>query len=181
VTKVITFCPHGYNTFRNEYPQLLPLLSAFAAGDRERLSRIEVVPHVLWIHDQLRRGKLALRPGAAGRVAYHDPCYLGRHNGIIKEPREVLSRLGAGAPAELENNREHSFCCGAGGGMMWTEETLGRRINHLRTEEIIRSGAAEAATSCPFCLSMLKDGLKDKERPDIQVRDIAQLVADSIQ
>jgi Fe-S oxidoreductase len=181
VKKIISFCPHGYNTLENEYRQLLPLLATFSAEDRERLSRIEIIPHVRWIHDLLRRGKLTLKPGLDGRVAYHDPCYLGRHNGILREPREILSRWGEAAPAELENNREHSFCCGAGGGMMWTEETLGRRINHLRTEEIIRSGAATAATACPFCLSMLQDGLKDKERPDIQVRDIAQLVAGSLE
>jgi Fe-S oxidoreductase/nitrate reductase gamma subunit len=181
VKKILTFCPHGFNTFQNEYPQLLPLLSAFSPADRERLSRIEVSPHVRWIDDNLRRGALRLKPGAGpvGSLAFHDPCYLGRHNGIIREPREILTRLGA-APRELGNNREHSFCCGAGGGMMWTEENLGRRINHLRTDEVIKSGAAQAATACPFCLTMLKDGLKDKERSDIPVRDIAQLVAESL-
>ncbi|OGD17900.1 MAG: hypothetical protein A2W03_17880 [Candidatus Aminicenantes bacterium RBG_16_63_16] len=181
VKKIITFCPHGYNTFQNEYPQLLPLLAAFSGDDKERLAGIEVMSHVSWINGLLGQGRLKLKPGAGGRAAYHDPCYLGRHNGIIKEPRDILSRLNAAAPAELENSREHSFCCGAGGGMMWTEEKLGRRINHLRTEEIIRSGAAAAATACPFCLNMLRDGLKDKDRPDILVKDIAQLVAESLE
>ncbi len=180
VKTIIVFCPHGYNTFKNEYPEILPFLSGFSAEDKERLSGIEIVPHVRWINVLLREGRLTLKPGAGGRVAYHDPCYLARHNGILSEPREILRRLNGTAPSELENNREHSFCCGAGGGMMWTEEKLGRRINHLRTEEVIRSGAPAAATSCPFCLNMLRDGLKDKERADIQVRDIAQLVADSL-
>lgn len=183
VKTILTFCPHGFNTFQNEYPRVLPLLTAFSEADRERLSRIEIVPHVRWINNLLRQGKLALKPGtdSDGRLAYHDPCYLGRHNGILSEPREILARLNGAAPVELENNHEHSFCCGAGGGMMWTEEKLGRRINHLRTEEVLRSGASTAATSCPFCLNMLRDGLKDKERPDIAVKDIAQLVAESLE
>ncbi len=180
VKTIITFCPHGFNTFRNEYPDVWPLLPAFSAEDRERLSRIEVLSHVRWIDDLLARGGLKVEPGPGRPTAYHDPCYLGRHNGIISEPRAILSRLNASPPVELKNNREHSFCCGAGGGMMWTEEKLGRRINHLRTEEVIRSGAAAAATSCPFCLNMLRDGLKDKERADIPVKDIAQLVAESL-
>jgi Fe-S oxidoreductase len=179
VKRIITFCPHGYNTFKNEYPALLPLLAPFTEADRARLSEIEVVPHVRWIKDALREGRLSLKVGAESTLslAYHDPCYLGRHNGIVREPREVLANLGGVAVIELERNREHSFCCGGGGGMMWTEERLGRRINHLRTEEVIRSGAAAAATACPFCLTMLGDGLKDKERADIQVKDIAQLVS----
>jgi Fe-S oxidoreductase len=182
VKKVLTFCPHGYNTFKNEYPGLLPLLATFTEAERARLAQIEVVPHVRWISDSLREGKLGLKAGGGSTpsLAYHDPCYLGRHNGIVREPREVLTRLGRGAIVELKKNREHSFCCGAGGGMMWTEENLGRRINHLRTEEVILSGAGAAATSCPFCLNMLRDGLKDKERADIQVKDIAQLVAESL-
>jgi Fe-S oxidoreductase len=181
VKTIITFCPHGFNTFKNEYPQVWPLLSAFSEEDRDRLSRIEVVSHVLWVNDRLAEGKLKIKTAPGRRMTYHDPCYLGRHNRIIGEPREILSRLNGASPVELENNREHSFCCGAGGGMMWTEEKLGRRINHLRTEEVIRSGAAAAATSCPFCLNMLRDALKDMERPDITVKDIAQLVAESLQ
>jgi Fe-S oxidoreductase/nitrate reductase gamma subunit len=180
VKKIITFCPHGYNTFTNEYPQLLPLLSSFSQSDREQLSRIEVVPHVVLINSLIRQGRLKLRAADAANLTYHDSCYLGRHNGIIKEPREILAHLGQAKFTELKNNREHSFCCGAGGGLMWTDERLGQRINHLRTDEVIRSGAALAATSCPFCLNMLKDGLKDKERADIQVKDIAELVGESL-
>jgi Fe-S oxidoreductase len=113
-------------------------------------------------------------------VTYHDSCYLGRHNGLIAEPREIIASLSPRSFTELKNNREHSFCCGAGGGLMWTEEKLGQRINHLRTDEVIASGAEVAATSCPFCLKMLKDGLKDKQRADVQVKDLAQLVAGSL-
>jgi Fe-S oxidoreductase len=85
-----------------------------------------------------------------------------------------------GWTVELSNNREHSFCCGTGGGLMWTEENFGRRVNHLRADEVIASGAGLAAASCPFCLTMLRDGLKDKQREDIQVKDIAQIVAEAM-
>jgi Fe-S oxidoreductase/nitrate reductase gamma subunit len=181
VRRIITFCPHGYNTFANEYPRLLPLLSSFSEGDKEQLSRIDVVPHVVLVNNLIANGRLKLRAGFTGNLTYHDSCYLGRHNGIIREPREILAHLGKAQFTELKNNREHSFCCGAGGGLMWTEERLGQRLNHLRTDEVIRSGAALAATSCPFCLNMLKDGLKDRERADIQVRDVAEIVAESLQ
>ena len=180
VRKIITFCPHGYNTFKNEYPGLLGLLAAFSAADRERLSRVEVFPHVVFLELLIRQGRLSIKADPGASLTYHDSCYLGRHNGIIREPRRILSRLASSQFIELTNSREHSFCCGAGGGLMWTDERLGQRINHLRTDEIIRTGAKTAATSCPFCLNMLQDGLKDKERADIQAKDIAQLLAESL-
>ena len=112
-----------------------------------------------------RAGRLAPKTGGTGRYTFHDPCYLGRHNGLIAEPRAVLAAV-LGRPAERSSGATatHSFCCGAGGGLMWTEESLGTRINHLRTDEIIASGAPLAASACPFCLTMLRDGLKDKGR-----------------
>jgi Fe-S oxidoreductase/nitrate reductase gamma subunit len=180
VKKIITFCPHGYNTFKNEYPKLRGLLSDIPEKDQARMSEIEVIPHVTLIYRLLKEGRLPVRPKPEGRLTYHDSCYLGRHNGIISEPRQVIASLAPGSLKELKNSREHSFCCGAGGGLMWTEENLGRRINHLRTEEVIASGAGMAATSCPFCLNMLKDGLKDKDKADIKVKDLAQLVAESL-
>jgi len=109
VKKIITFCPHGYNTFQNEYSQLLPLLAAFSGEDKERLARIEIISHVSWVNGLLGQGRLKLKPGTGGRAAYHDPCYLGRHNGIIKEPRDILSRLNAAAPAN-----EIVWCAGPG-------------------------------------------------------------------
>jgi len=181
VKKILTFCPHGYNTFKNEYPTLRGLLSGIAEKDQAGLADIEIIPHVAFLRELIQSGRLPLRADGISRLTYHDSCYFGRHNGLVSEPREVIASLGPRAFAELKNNREHSFCCGAGGGLMWTEEKLGQRINHLRTDELIASGAEVAATSCPFCLNMLKDGLKDKERPDIKVQDLAQLVADSLQ
>ncbi len=180
VRRIITFCPHGFNTFKNEYPQLLAALASFSDEDKKRLAGIEVVPHVLLLDRLIGDGRLQVKRSKIAGLTYHDPCYFGRHNGIIREPRSILSRLAGRKVTELKNSREHSFCCGAGGGLMWTEESLGRRINHLRTEEIIASGTPVAATSCPFCLNMLRDGLKDKERTDVQVKDVAQLVAEAL-
>jgi len=180
VKKIITFCPHGYNTFKNEYPRLLGLLPSFSEKDRAELAKIEVVPHVVLLHRLVKEGKFPLKANLSAKLTYHDSCYLGRHNAIIQEPREILSRLSPKKFTELGRSREHSFCCGAGGGLMWTEESLGQRINHLRTDEVINSGAKVAATSCPFCLNMLKDGLKDREKTDIAVKDIAQLLVEAL-
>ncbi|MGB7297151.1 MAG: heterodisulfide reductase-related iron-sulfur binding cluster [Candidatus Aminicenantales bacterium] len=178
VKKIITFCPHGFNTFKNEYPKLRGLLPDIPEKDQARLAKIEIIPHVALIQQFLKDGRLAVQSKGAFRMTYHDSCYFGRHNGLIAEPRRIIDALAPEAFKELKNNREHSFCCGAGGGLMWTEEKLGQRINHLRTDEVIASGAEVAATSCPFCLNMLKDGLKDKDKADIKVKDLAQLVAD---
>lgn len=180
IRKIITFCPHGYNTFKNEYPALLDIITEFSPEEKERLKRIDVLSHVVLLSHLVREGKLPVTPRRDLRVTYHDSCYLGRHNGILLEPREILSRCAPSRFVELKNSREHSFCCGAGGGLMWTEERLGQRINHLRTEEVVASGAGLAVTSCPFCLTMLQDGLKDKHRTEIAVRDIAELLTDSL-
>jgi len=137
--------------------------------------------HVQLIAKLIKNNQLSLKPVKASALTYHDSCYLGRHNGIIDEPRQILSALNQGQIIELKNNREHSFCCGAGGGLMWTEESLGKRINHLRTDEIIKSQAEIAATSCPFCLTMLKDGLKDKDITSLKAKDIAQIVAEHLE
>lgn len=180
VKKIVVICPHGYNTFKNEYPRLYDNLPSLSKEDKERLRQIEVIHHVELIADLLRLGKLSLSSKKDDTFTYHDSCYLGRHNGIIRQPREILTQMGKHKVVELKNNKEHSFCCGAGGGLMWTEESLGKRINHLRVDEVIHSQAKITATSCPFCLTMIKDGLKDKEIPDVEAKDIAQLVEDSL-
>jgi Fe-S oxidoreductase/nitrate reductase gamma subunit len=180
VRKIVTICPHGFNTFRHEYPRLLDLVPGLSAEDKARLQQIEVLSHVELIHGLLRSGRLRLKSRNAEAYTYHDPCYLGRHNGFVGEPRAVLDTALAGKPKELARHGVDSFCCGAGGGLMWTEETLGQRINHLRVDEIIGSGATLAAAACPFCLTMLKDGLKDKGREDVRVKDIAQIVAEGL-
>ena len=180
VRKVVTICPHGYNTLKHEYPKLLDLVPGLTDEDKAGLKAIEVVSHVELIQGLVASGKLALKAAADGSYTFHDPCYLGRHNGLTKEPRAVLSAALGGDRTELRRHGDDSFCCGAGGGLMWTEESLGTRINHLRTDEVIASGVPLAAAACPFCLTMLRDGLKDKGRGDILVRDIAQIVAERL-
>jgi Fe-S oxidoreductase/nitrate reductase gamma subunit len=181
VRKIVTICPHGYNTLKHEYPKLIDLVPGLTDGDKARLRSIEVVSHVELI-DSLQGGDSRIDVFSAGPQAYtfHDPCYLGRHNGLTEEPRRVLLRTLRRVPIELDRHGDDSFCCGAGGGLMWTEESLGTRINHLRTDEVIASGAPLAAAACPFCLTMLRDGLKDKGREDVAVKDVAQIVADRL-
>ncbi len=179
VRKIITFCPHGFNIFQHEYSRLLPLLPSFSEEDRKKILSLKIIPHVVLLDQLIKDGRLRVKHGGT-RMTFHDSCYFGRHNGFFEEPRSILRRMGAEL-IELKRNREHSFCCGAGGGLMWTEEKLGQRINHLRTEEVLSSKGSVAATSCPFCLTMLKDGLKDKDRTDIVVKDIAQLVAETLE
>ena len=178
--RIVTICPHGYNTLKREYPKVVDFVPGLTDEDKAKLRAIEVVSHVELIHGLLVEGKIELKAPAAGTYTFHDPCYLGRHNGLTKEPRAVLVSALGGKPKELRRHGDDSFCCGAGGGLMWTEESLGTRINHLRTDEVIASGASLAAAACPFCLTMLRDGLKDKGREDISVKDIAQLVAEAL-
>src|SRR5439155_13301485 len=122
-------------------------------------------------------------PTRTGQITFHDPCYLGRWNGEYDAPRDVLDALPAGPDArvELPRNKEHGFCCGAGGGRMWMEEKIGTRVNHNRTDEIIASGADTVATACPFCTIMLRDGVDDRGASDkVQVINVSELVAKSM-
>jgi len=178
VRNILTVCPHGFNTFRHEYPRLLDVLPSLDPAAKAHYRTISVVHHAEFLHGLLVRGRLKIR-AKGGPIAYHDPCYLGRHNGILQAPRDVLARTGSKV-VELENNREHSFCCGAGGGLMWTEEKLGTRVNHKRAEEVLGSGASAVATGCPFCATMLRDALKDKDRADVRVLDLAEAVAEAL-
>ncbi len=180
VRKILTICPHGYNTFKNEYPALAGVLTSLREEQKAHLASMEIVHYVQLLDRLLAEGKLPLKARVESLLTYHDSCYLGRHNNLVDEPRRILRRIAGQNLVELKECGQHSFCCGAGGGLMWTEEKLGRRINHLRTEDVLRSGAATAATSCPFCQTMLRDGLKDKNREDVKVKDIVQLVADSL-
>lgn len=180
VKKIIVTCPHGYNTFKNEYPGLIDLLPDLCTKEKEELKKIQVIHHTQFIWDLIQKEKLSIKPKINNLLTYHDSCYLGRHNKIIDAPRNLLNLLSTNRLTELKKNKEHSFCCGAGGGLMWTDETQGKRINHLRTEEVIASHANIVGTSCPFCMTMLQDGLKDKGKDEIQVKDIAQLVEESL-
>jgi Fe-S oxidoreductase len=157
VKKIITICPHCYNSFTRHYP---PLGGSFT-----------VIPHPVFINNIIASGKLALR-STEQTICYHDPCYLGRHNDVFEEPRRLVSSVGI--LVEMPRNRKNSFCCGGGGGNYWAEET-GTRINQVRAEEVLDTGADFLATSCPFCLLMLTDGMK-KFTEGQKIFDIAELV-----
>ncbi len=164
--KIVVACPHGYNTLKNEYPQF--------GGN------YEVVHHTEFLLELLRAGKLPLPKGlnGNGKVVYHDSCYLGRYNEVYDQPRELLSAIPGATLVEMDRVRHKSFCCGAGGGRMWMEETVGERINEKRSEGAIQSGAKTIGVACPFCLTMFEDGMKAKgEEENIQVADIAELIA----
>ncbi|MDI6697784.1 MAG: (Fe-S)-binding protein [Candidatus Saccharicenans sp.] len=178
---LITFCPHGYNVFKNDYPALLPVLDALSQEEKTKIKSIRVISHLELLADLIGRKRLALiKPENEGRVSFctiHDSCYYGRHNGLLDQPRQILRAVLGGGLRELRNSGEHSFCCGAGGGLMWTEQKAGKRVNHVRCKEIIESGSRLVATSCPFCLTMLQDGLGDKGADEFRVLDLAEIVS----
>ncbi len=170
VRKIITSCPHCFNTLKNEYP--------------EYGGCFEVIHHSDLIVDLITSGRLqphSRLPVDTKKITYHDSCYLGRYNQIMDAPREVIARLKGSKLVELKRNRENSFCCGAGGGRMWMEEKIGTAINVARSREIIDSGVDTVATACPFCMNMLADGIKQEGRvEEIKIRDIAEIVAEAL-
>lgn len=170
--RMVANCPHCFNTFKNEYPQV----GDFSAGND-----IEVVHHTHFIGDLVRQGKLTLSSALNSEITFHDPCYLGRYNDTYDEPRDVLVQLGASRLHEMESTREKAMCCGAGGGHFWFDMKVGERVNSLRVDQAAETGANRIATGCPFCMQMLEDGIKLTDREsELDVRDIAELVAEAI-
>jgi Fe-S oxidoreductase/nitrate reductase gamma subunit len=168
IKKIVTTCPHGYNIIKNEYPQF--------GGS------YEVYHHSEFIARLIAEGKLKLENSINQTITYHDSCYLGRYNAIYNEPRKVISDISGTKLVEMNRSFERSFCCGAGGGRMWMEEHLGKRINHLCFEDAFNTKATMAATACPFCLTMLEDATKDKEKEEsFKVRDLAELVLEALE
>jgi Fe-S oxidoreductase len=162
-TRIVTCDPHAMNSLRNEYPEL--------GG------RYEVMHHTQLIAELLADGRIEIE-ASAERVVYHDPCYLGRHNGEFDAPRAILARLGAAPPLEFALSREKAMCCGAGGGRMWIDETIGTRINVLRVEQALETAPQTIATACPYCAVMMEDGLAALPAAGTtRSRDIAELVA----
>jgi Fe-S oxidoreductase len=163
VTRIVTCDPHAFNSLKNEYP-------AFGG-------KWEVLHHSQLIATLLREGRIALERKLE-RVVLHDPCYLGRHNGEFDAPRAVVSAIAGESALEFPLNREKAMCCGAGGARMWMEETVGTRINVLRTEQALALGPKVIATACPYCAVMIGDGLKTLGKEDVVAnKDIAELVA----
>ena len=164
VKKIIAACPHCLNALKHEYPQM--------GGE------YEVIHHSAFIQELIQQGKITLTPTLEGAITYHDPCYLGRYNQIYDEPRSLLKSIAKDGYTELNRFGNESFCCGAGGGRMWMEETIGKRINLERSEEIASKEISNVAVGCPFCLTMIEDGMKElSKEEEIKTRDIAELVA----
>ena len=167
VKKVITQCPHCFNTLKNEYPQF--------GGE------YEVIHHSQLLTELVEMGRLEPKAGAERKVTYHDSCYLGRHNGVYMAPRGVVASIGGIQVVEMERSGTRSFCCGAGGAQMWMEDHVGKKVNIDRAEEAVASGAEEVAVACPFCFVMLDDGVKEIGQDDsVAVRDISMILADSV-
>ncbi len=163
VKKIIATCPHGYNALKKDYPHF--------GG------QFEVYHHTEIIAELIAQGKITLKKPVVGLAAYHDSCFLGRYNAIYDQPRRILSAVPGLKLTELERNRAKSFCCGAGGARMWMEEDIGERINDMRTDQAIAAGADTIAVGCPFCLTMLSDGIKDRKKEETMAAlDIAEIV-----
>ncbi|MDR1961733.1 MAG: (Fe-S)-binding protein [Gracilibacteraceae bacterium] len=166
VKKIITACPHCLQTLQNEYP-------AFGGN-------FEVTHHTRFILELIRSGRLSLRGegGPARRAVYHDSCYLGRYQGEYEAPRALLAQIPNLTLAEMERCRDKSFCCGAGGARMWMEESVGMRLSNLRVEQALAQSPEIICANCPYCITMLEDGVKDKDGANVPVFDPAELIAE---
>ena len=167
IKKIVTACPHCFNTLKNEY--------------RELGGHYDVIHHTTFLQQLIDEGKIKLKEGGSfkgKRITYHVSCYLGRSNNIYEAPRKVLEILDAEL-VEMKRCRSNGLCCGAGGAQMFKEEEKGStRINFERSDEALATGANIIAAACPFCNTMLTDGVKNKEKEDeVQVLDIAEIVA----
>ena len=165
VKKIVTACPHCFNTIKNEYPSL--------GG------QYEVVHHTQFLKSLLDSGRLSIQGGQfkGKRITFHDPCYLGRANNIYEAPRELIKKLDAEL-LEMKNCRKKGLCCGAGGAQMFKDAELGKKeINIERTEQALQTKPDIIAAGCPFCNTMMSDGVKNKDKATVAVQDIAELIA----
>ena len=166
VSMIVATCPHCFNTIRNEYPQF-------------GLSGVEVIHHTQLLDRLVAEGRLRPEAHHEAVVAYHDACYLGRYNQVYDEGRRVVESVPGQSVVEMELHHRRGMCCGAGGARMWMEEREGQRINHRRVDQALAMSPDAIATACPFCLIMLRDGTTDLGRTDVDVRDVAELLADA--
>lgn len=169
VKKIICTCPHGYSTFKNDY--------------RQYGADFEVIHYAEFIQMLIKEGRLRLtKTDTLGKIVFHDSCYLGRYNDIYDSPREVIVAVTGRRPAEMKRHRSNSFCCGAGGGRMWLEESRGERINIARVKEALQEKPNIICSACPYCLVMFEDGLKDEGAIDrVKALDLAEIVVKSLQ
>jgi Fe-S oxidoreductase len=170
IKKIVTACPHCFNILKNEYPDL--------GG------HYEVIHHATYLQQLINEGKIKLKGGGefkGKKITYHDSCYLGRVNNIYEAPREVLEALDSEL-VEMKRSKAKGLCCGAGGGQMFKDAEPGNKeVNIERTEEALSTGATIVAAACPFCMTMLTDGIKNKEKEaQVKVFDIAELIERSM-
>ena len=167
VKRVVTICPHCFNTIKNEYPHL--------GGS------YEVMHYSEFVAELIEDGKIKPLVPVETTVAYHDSCYLGRHNGVYDPPRRIAEAIPGVTLVEMERRRERGFCCGAGGGHMWMEESRGTRVNHVRTDQFLETAADTVGVSCPFCLQMFTEGIESKQvQTTKQARDLLEILAESL-
>ncbi len=168
IKKIITYCPHCFTTLKNDYKQY-----GFEG---------EIIHHTTFINDLIKGGSIKVDAGSLpGNTVFHDSCYLGRYNEIYEAPRNIVKACSGKAPVEMERTGERSFCCGAGGGRMWMEELDGKRIYIERTQEALKKAPQTIAVSCPYCMTMFEDGVKDEKAADQTiVKDVAEIVADAM-
>lgn len=166
VKKIVTACPHCFNTLANEYPQF--------GGN------YEVISHTVLLDRLIKSGRLKIAPKFTQAVTYHDSCYLGRYNDVYEAPRSLLAVAGARL-TEMGRSRDRGFCCGAGGARMFLEELTGKRINVERAEEALKLNPQTIATACPFCMTMITDGVKAKDADEaVQVKDVAEILVELV-
>ncbi|MFA5890528.1 MAG: (Fe-S)-binding protein [Actinomycetota bacterium] len=171
VRKIVTACPHCFNTLGNEYSQF--------GGE------FEVIHHSELLARLVKEGRLKPSKETAAAITYHDPCYLARHNGVVDEPRKVIDSIPGVKTSEPERSGKKTFCCGAGGARMWMEESIGKRVNIERMEQLLETNPDVVAVGCPYCATMMDDAAKElaskgKASEDLKVMDIAQLLAQSV-
>jgi Fe-S oxidoreductase len=167
VKKVLVSSPHCYHTFKNEYPEFMV--------------NFEVVHITQYLSELIQEGRLELGKEYGKKVTYHDPCYLGRHNGIYEEPREVLKKTPGLAFSEMSESRATSLCCGGGGGRIWMETMKGERFSDFRIAQALEAGAEVLATSCPYCITHFEEScltLEDQE--SLVIKDITEIIAEVI-
>jgi Fe-S oxidoreductase len=168
VKKIVTHCPHCFNTFRNEYPQY--------GGT------FEVYHHSEYLAMLTESGRLAPAKPSERKIVFHDPCYLGRHNGVFDPPRQLIKLSSRNAAAELKQSKGESFCCGGGGGMSFIEEAKDQRVNQERARQLLETGADTVAVGCPFCMTMLEDGINARKGDrSVKVMDVAELLLEAMQ
>jgi Fe-S oxidoreductase len=167
VKKIVVTCPHCLQSLGKEYRQFGGVY--------------EVEHHSTFLLRLIQEGKLALSAERRARIVFHDPCYLGRYNDVYEEPRDLIDAIGGTERVEMERSRSRSFCCGAGGGRMWMEEHEGKRVNLERTDQALAVKPDVIGTGCPFCMTMLTDGVKERAAEQVQVKDLAELILEAME